>query len=118
MEFGVISSINIMVVFVLSICIIPILASFSKKPKERHLRHLYRVYSQGFIERIVRWVTYRRAFIYISSINLNNLIDNDVNLDQYIQENNYEYIFFFANRDEGKVNDILKKYQEKKINMA
>jgi hypothetical protein len=70
MEFGVISSINIMVVFVLSICIIPILASFSKKPKERHLRHLYRVYSQGFIEKIVRWVSYRRAIIYISSIAL------------------------------------------------
>ena len=33
-------------------------------------------------------------FIYISSINLNNLIDNNINLDQYIQENNYEYIFF------------------------
>ncbi len=68
MEFGVISSINIMVVFVLSICIIPILASFSKKPKERHLRHLYRVYSQGFIEKIVGWVTNRRPIIYISSI--------------------------------------------------
>ena len=68
MEFGVISSINIMVVFVLSICIIPILASFSKKPKERHLRHLYRVYSKGFIEKIVGWVTNRRPIIYISSI--------------------------------------------------
>ena len=56
-------------------------------------------------------------FIYISSINLNNLIDNNINLDQYIQENNYEYIFFFANRDEGKVNNILKKYQEKKLSL-
>ena len=68
MEFGVISSINIMVVFILSICIIPILASFSKKPKERHLKHLYRVYSQGFIEKIINWVTYRRPLIYITSI--------------------------------------------------
>lgn len=67
MEFGIISSINIMVVFVLSICIIPILASYSKKPKERHLKHLYRVYSQGFIEKIVRWVTFRRPLIYILS---------------------------------------------------
>jgi len=67
-EFGIISSINIMVVFVLSICIIPILASFSKLPKERHLKHLSRVYSQGFIEKIVRWVSYKRVLIYMISI--------------------------------------------------
>ncbi len=67
-EFGIISSINIMVVFVLSICIIPILASFSNIPKERHLRHLTRVYSQGFIEKIVYLVTYKRPLIYVLSI--------------------------------------------------
>ncbi len=67
-EFGIISSINIMVVFVLSICIIPILASFSPVPKERHLKHLYRVYSQGFIEKIVQLVSLRRAWIYVCSV--------------------------------------------------
>lgn len=67
-EFGIISSINIMVVFILSICIIPIIASYSKIPKERHLKHLYRVYSQGFIEKIVYVVSYKRAWIYIFSI--------------------------------------------------
>lgn len=69
-EFGIISSINIMVVFVLSICIIPIMASFSKPPKERHLKHLYRVYSQGFIEKIVYLVSYKRAWIYVASVAL------------------------------------------------
>ncbi len=67
-EFGIISSINIMVVFILSICIIPILASYTGKPKEKHLKHLYRVYSQGFIEKIVYLVTYKRPLIYILSI--------------------------------------------------
>ena len=67
-EFGIISSINIMVVFVLSICIIPILASFTSKPKEKHLKHLHRVYSQGFIEKIVHLVTFKRPLIYISSL--------------------------------------------------
>lgn len=67
-QFGIISSLNIMVVFVLSICIIPIIASFSKPPKPRHLKHLYRVYSQGFIEYIVLVVTKYRKTIYISSI--------------------------------------------------
>lgn len=67
-QFGVISSINIMVVFVLSICIIPIIASFSKPPKARHLGHLYRVYSKGFIEKIVVLVSTRRRLIYILSV--------------------------------------------------
>lgn len=67
-EFGIISSINIMVVFILSICIIPILASFSKIPKERHLKHLNRVYSKGFIEKIVYLVSYKRNWIYACSL--------------------------------------------------
>ena len=67
-QFGIISSVNIMVVFILSICIIPIIASFSKPPKARHLGHLYRVYSQGFIEKIVVLVSKRRRLIYICSV--------------------------------------------------
>ena len=39
-EFGVIAAINIMVVFVLSILLIPIIFSFLDGPKERHLNHL------------------------------------------------------------------------------
>lgn len=67
-QFGIISSLNIMVVFVLSITIIPIFASFSKPPKPRHLRHLNRVYSQGIIEVVVNLVSKRRTVIYITSI--------------------------------------------------
>jgi predicted RND superfamily exporter protein len=39
-EFGIIAAINIMVVFVLSIFLIPIIFSFLDGPKERHLNHL------------------------------------------------------------------------------
>lgn len=67
-QFGIISSLNIMVVFVLSICIIPILASISKPPKPRHLKHLYRVYSQGFIEYIVIIITKYRRWVYVASV--------------------------------------------------
>ena len=67
-QFGIISSLNIMVVFVLSICIIPILASISKPPKTRHLKHLYRVYSQGFIEYIVIIITKYRRWVYVCSV--------------------------------------------------
>lgn len=67
-EFGVISSLNIMVVFVLSLCIVPILASYSAPPKERHLRHLSRVYSQGFIEYIIIIIGRYRPIVYVLSV--------------------------------------------------
>jgi predicted RND superfamily exporter protein len=67
-HFGIISSLNIMLVFVLSICIIPIIASFSKPPKPRHLKHLYTVYSQGFIEYIVVIITKHRKWVYMASV--------------------------------------------------
>lgn len=68
MQFGIISSLNIMVVFVLSITIIPIIASYSKPPKPRHLKHLYRVYSQGFIEKIIVIISKYRKLVYVSSV--------------------------------------------------
>ncbi len=67
-QFGIISSLNIMVVFVLSICIIPIIASYSNPPKPRHLKHLYKVYSKGFIEYVVIIVSNYRKTIYITSV--------------------------------------------------
>ena len=67
-QFGVISSLNIMVVFALSICILPIMASYSKPPKERHLKHLYKVYSKGFIEYIIIIISKYRKLVYIISI--------------------------------------------------
>jgi predicted RND superfamily exporter protein len=69
-QFGVISSLNIMVVFILSLCIIPIIASYSKPPKPRHLKHLYRVYSKGFLEYVVIIVTKYRKWVYVASVAL------------------------------------------------
>lgn len=67
-QFGIISSLNIMVVFILSICIMPIIASYSKPPRPRHLKHLYKVYSKGFIEYVVILVSNYRKLIYIGSV--------------------------------------------------
>lgn len=69
-EFGIIAALNIMVVFALSLCIIPIITSMSKAPKARHLKHLDRVYSQGIIEIVVTLVTQHRKWIYIGSVAL------------------------------------------------
>ena len=57
-----------MVVFFLSLFIVPILASYSAPPKERHLRHLSRVYSQGFIEFIILIITRYRPIVYVLSV--------------------------------------------------
>jgi predicted RND superfamily exporter protein len=67
-EFGVISSINIMFCYVVSIALIPIFASFSKSPPERHLRHLDRKGSTVMLEKLVHITTHRRPLIYIVTI--------------------------------------------------
>jgi predicted RND superfamily exporter protein len=69
-EFGVIASINIMVIFALSICILPIIASLSKVPKERHLKHLNRRFAQGFIDKLIYITTYHRKWIYLSVLGI------------------------------------------------
>ncbi len=67
-EFGIIASINIMAIFILSILIIPIIYSFMPKPKEKHLKHLER----KWIEAIVNWmentVRHNRIAIYVSTV--------------------------------------------------
>ncbi len=67
-EFGIIASINIMAIFVLSLLIIPIIYSFMYKPKEKHLRHL----SRKGMDRIMSWienaVRHHRIAIYITTV--------------------------------------------------
>ena len=67
-EFGVIASINILAIFILSILIIPIIYSFMHKPKEKHLEHLER----KWIDAIVNWmedtVRHHRISIYSSTV--------------------------------------------------
>lgn len=65
MEFGLSASLNILMVFVLSICILPIFASFSKTPKERHLRHLDRKLAKGLIRNIIYITQFKRTWVYI-----------------------------------------------------
>jgi uncharacterized protein len=69
-EFGIIASINIMVVFLLSICIIPIITSLSKNPKTRHLKHLDRKFAQGFITKLIYVTNHHRKYVYIVSIGI------------------------------------------------
>jgi predicted RND superfamily exporter protein len=63
-EFGTIASINILMVFVLSICIIPIVFSISKPPKPKHLKHLEKTYINAVIDKFVYLATSRRRLVY------------------------------------------------------
>lgn len=67
-EFGVVASINILAIFVLSLLIIPITYSYLPHPKEKHLRHLGKQWVGGFVEWILRTVKTRRVTIYIAAI--------------------------------------------------
>lgn len=67
-EFGVISSINIMLCYVVSLCLIPIFASFLKNPPERHLKHLDRKLAVGLLEKLVVITAKRRRWIYAITI--------------------------------------------------
>ena len=70
MEFGIAASTNIMLVFVISICILPIFVSFSKRPKTRHLKHLDRKVATGMLNFIVESTQKRRTIIYLGTAGL------------------------------------------------
>lgn len=63
-EFGVIASISIMFVFLLSLLMVPIIFSMLKPPKERHIKHLDRKFSKAVITRIVEIVLSHRKGVY------------------------------------------------------
>ena len=63
-EFGVIASMSIMFVFVLSLMLVPIVFSFLKAPKARHVKHLDRTYSKTFVSKIVEIVLSYRTRVY------------------------------------------------------
>ncbi len=67
-EFGMISTINIMLCYVVSLCLIPIFASFLKNPPERHLKHLDRKLAVGLLEKLVYLTAFKRPLIYIVTI--------------------------------------------------
>lgn len=67
-EFGVVASINIVGIFILSLLIIPIVYSFMSLPKTKHLKHLNKKWVDGFVDWTVRVVKEKRIAIYITSI--------------------------------------------------
>jgi hypothetical protein len=63
-EFGLIASLNILIIFVLSIILIPSFYSFLPDPQPRHLAHLEQGFSGRLIIRVLHIIQYRRKIVY------------------------------------------------------
>lgn len=64
-EFGLIASLNIIMVFVLSITILPIVLSYSAIPKPKHLKHLEKQWLHLAVEKLEFVTLYKRKAIFI-----------------------------------------------------
>ncbi|MEM9361306.1 MAG: MMPL family transporter [Bacteroidota bacterium] len=67
-EFGIVASINIIGIFILSLLIIPIIYSFMALPKTKHLKHLNKKWIDFFVNWMERMVRDHRIGVYISSV--------------------------------------------------
>lgn len=67
-EFGIVASINILALFMLSLVIIPIIYSYMPPPKDKHLKHLNKRWIGTFVDWTVKMVKNHRITIYIASI--------------------------------------------------
>jgi predicted RND superfamily exporter protein len=67
-EFGIVAGINIMVLFVVSLIMIPSIFSWLPTPTEKHLRHLNFRMMKTFLKNVDRIVTEHRILIYATSI--------------------------------------------------
>lgn len=64
-EFGLVTSLNVICVYLLTLMVVPIIYSFMSVPKEKHLYHLSRNYISSFLDWVENIVNNRRKVIYI-----------------------------------------------------
>lgn len=66
-EFGQIASMNILFVFLLSITILPIVLSYSKIPKSKHLKHLEKQWLHYTVEKLEILSLHKRKWVFLGS---------------------------------------------------
>ncbi len=67
-EFGIVASLSIIAIFILSLLIIPIVYSYLPYPKKRHLEHLKKQWINTFVNWMERMVKYKRVAIYTAAL--------------------------------------------------
>ncbi len=65
-EFGLIAAINIMIIYVLSLTLVPIFFSFLPPPKSKYTKHIEASLAKSLIDKAVFWVQHYRNIIYIT----------------------------------------------------
>ncbi|MEM9686128.1 MAG: MMPL family transporter [Bacteroidota bacterium] len=69
-EFGIVASINILAIFLLSLFIIPVIYSFMPLPKHKHLKHLNKKWITVFVHWMENTVRHHRIAVYIISLSV------------------------------------------------
>ena len=64
-EFGVVASINIICMFIISICLVPIIFSYLPEPKGKHTEHLDRQWMFKVLDALVYFATQKRKQVYL-----------------------------------------------------
>ncbi|WP_224487681.1 efflux RND transporter permease subunit [Robertkochia flava] len=67
-EFGIVASLNIIFIFILSLLIIPIIYSYMSIPKTKHLKHLNKRWISGFVGWMENTVRNHRIAVFIVSL--------------------------------------------------
>ncbi|PWA06540.1 efflux RND transporter permease subunit [Flavobacterium psychrotolerans] len=63
-EFGLVTAINVVTVYLLTLVVVPIVYSFMPLPKEKHLYHLSKNYISSFLDWVETIVKNKRSIIY------------------------------------------------------
>lgn len=64
-EFGLVTSINVITVYLLTLVVVPIVYSFMAVPKEKHLKHLNKNYLSSLLNWVEKVVRNKRNSVYI-----------------------------------------------------
>lgn len=67
-EFGIVASVNILCIFLLSLLIIPIVYSFMPVPKDKHLKHLRKKWIDRFVNWMENVVRNHRIAVYFTAV--------------------------------------------------
>ena len=67
-EFGAVAGINIMLLFIISLILIPGILSFLPAPKSRHTKYLENSRLNRWLDRLEKWSLNNRKFIYAATI--------------------------------------------------
>jgi uncharacterized protein len=65
-EFGIVAALNILVIFILTLFLIPIFFSYLAPPKLKHISHLDNRFIREVIKRVVNTVVFKRKRVYVA----------------------------------------------------